>query len=107
MPFQKGQSGNPGGRAKERAWAETIRIAVNEAYENGDKKKLRALADKLVQKALDGDMAAMKEIGDRLDGKPAQSTHITGEVESPMVARMPAMCETSEDWQAQYAPKVH
>ena len=77
MTWKKGQSGNPNGRAKDKLWADAIRIAVNEAYEVGDKKKLRVLADKLVDKALEGEIAAMKEIGDRLDGKPAQSVDVT------------------------------
>lgn len=38
-----------------------------------DGKKLRALAEKIIDKALEGDVAALKEIGDRMDGKPAQA----------------------------------
>ncbi len=60
MTWKKGQSGNPNGRAKDKVWGDAIRIAVNEAYEGGDRKKLRVLADKLVDKALEGDMTAMK-----------------------------------------------
>ena len=77
MTWKKGQSGNPNGRAKDKLWADAIRIAVNEAYEGGDRKKLRVLADKLVDKAIEGEIAAMKEIGDRLDGKAAQSGDVT------------------------------
>jgi hypothetical protein len=77
MTWKKGQSGNPNGRAKDKLWADAIRIAVNEAYEDGDKKKLRVLADRLVDKALEGEISAMKEIGDRLDGKAAQSVDVT------------------------------
>jgi hypothetical protein len=77
MTWKKGQSGNPKGRAKDKSWADAIRIAVNEAYEGGDRKKLRVLADRLVDKALEGEIAAMKEIGDRLDGKAAQSVDVT------------------------------
>ena len=69
---------NPGGgKGQDKHWSDAIRIAVNEAHENGDGKKLRALADKLVEKALEGDMQAMKEIGDRLDGNAAQSVDLT------------------------------
>lgn len=42
-----------------------------------DGKKLRKLADAIVDKALDGDVSALKEIGDRLDGKPHQSVSAT------------------------------
>lgn len=46
-------------------------LAVNERM--GDRKKLRALADVLVDKALEGDVQAIREIGDRLEGKPSQA----------------------------------
>ena len=70
---------NPGGgKGQDKVWSDAIRIAVNEAYEDGDRKKLRALAEKLVAKALDGDMAAIREIGDRLDGKSPQYAEIAG-----------------------------
>lgn len=74
MAWQKGQSGNPAGRSKDKVWADAIRIAVNESA--GDRRRLRALADKLVEEALSGNMQAMKEIGDRLDGKAAQSVDV-------------------------------
>ena len=106
MTFVKGQSGNPGGRAREKTWADAIRIAVNEAYEDGDKKKLRVLADKLVDKALQGEIAAMKEIGDRLDGKAAQSVAVSGDAATSYVVHMPEVCKTAEEWQKQYAPKI-
>lgn len=35
--------------------------------------RLERLADALVTKALAGDVTAIREIGDRMDGKPAQS----------------------------------
>ncbi len=76
---------NPGGgKGQDKVWSDAIRIEVNEAYEDGDRKKLRALAEKLVAKALDGDMAAMKEIGDRLDGKSPQYSEIAGAGGAPL-----------------------
>jgi hypothetical protein len=38
-----------------------------------DHKALRRIASALIEKAASGDVAAIKEIGDRLDGKPAQA----------------------------------
>jgi hypothetical protein len=72
MTFQPGQSGNPGGRSKNKEWAAALRIAVNEAHEEG-KTKLRALADKIVSEGLAGNVQALKEIGDRIDGKVPQA----------------------------------
>ena len=92
-----------GGKGQDKLWADAIRIAVNEAYEGGDRKKLRVLADRLVDKALEGEIAAMKEIGDRLDGKAAQSVEMSGET-SHRYALMPDEALTAEEWQKQYAP---
>ena len=39
--------------------------------------KLRLIARKLVDKAIEGDVGAIKEIADRTDGKPAQESHVT------------------------------
>ncbi|MBX6392553.1 MAG: hypothetical protein IRY96_03695 [Burkholderiales bacterium] len=35
--------------------------------------RLRLVASKLVDRAIDGDVAAIKEIGDRVDGRPPQA----------------------------------
>lgn len=56
---------------KERSFANMLRIAINEANEEGGT-KLREVADALVTKATTGDVQAIKEIADRLDGKPQQ-----------------------------------
>jgi hypothetical protein len=74
MPFQKGQSGNPHGRGVEKVWRDAVMLAVNEKDGKGKdaRKKLRRLAEALVDAGLGGDISAIREIGDRLDGKPAQ-----------------------------------
>jgi hypothetical protein len=46
--------------------------------EEGKPKKLERLADKLVEAGLEGDVSALKEIGDRLDGKPKQAVEASG-----------------------------
>lgn len=74
--FAKGKSGNPGGRPKEKAFADAVRLAVNRDAEDG-RKKLALLADKLVEFALAGEGWAMQQIADRLDGKPAQESTVT------------------------------
>jgi hypothetical protein len=45
---------------------------LKRTHADGNTKRLELLADKLVEKALDGDVTAIKEIGDRLDGKAKQ-----------------------------------
>jgi hypothetical protein len=44
-----------------------------EICNGNDHRVLRALARKLVETGLEGDLAALREIGDRLDGKPSQA----------------------------------
>jgi len=67
---------------KNRPWAE----AVNRALLAEDGKKLRALADKLIARALEGDVTALKEIGDRVDGKAVQA--IAGVSDEPLVVKI-------------------
>ena len=56
----------------EKTFANMLRVAIKEAHgEGGD--KLRAVADALVTKAISGDVPAIKEIADRLDGKVPQA----------------------------------
>ena len=52
-----------------RLWANAIRRAVMQS----SGKKLRSLAERLIERASQGDISALKELGDRLDGKSAQS----------------------------------
>jgi len=72
------------GRKGEKHWRDAVSIAVNEVVEGdeGGKRKLRAIADKLVELAMDGDMAAIKEIGDRMDGKAPVSADLTSNGET-------------------------
>lgn len=59
---------------KGKAWAEAIRRAIREKYEGEDyEAKLAKLARKLVDAADSSDMQALKEIGDRVDGKAHQT----------------------------------
>lgn len=57
---------------KEKSFANMLRIAINEASDNGGT-KLRDVANALVEKAISGDVQAIKEVADRLDGKVAQA----------------------------------
>lgn len=75
MTWKPGQSGNPRGRLSEKAFADAVRIVVNENDKTGVR-KLRRLAERLVDEALDGQGWAMCQIADRLDGKPAQESTV-------------------------------
>ena len=72
--------GNQNARKENRLWGETIRRAVAQ----NDSVKLRGLADKLIELAAAGDVSALREIGDRLDGKPAQQLQLSGDENQPL-----------------------
>jgi hypothetical protein len=56
---------------KEKSFANMLRIAISEAHGEGGT-RLRAVADALVMKAMDGDVPAIRELADRIDGKVPQ-----------------------------------
>lgn len=71
------------GRPKsEKTFANMLRIAIKEAHGDGGD-KLRAVADALVSKAISGDVPAIKEIADRLDGKVPQA--LVGDDDEPPI----------------------
>ena len=74
--WQKGQSGNPGGRP-EKAFTDALRLVMAEDDPVRKKRKLRCVAEKLYEKAMEGEGWAVCQIGDRLDGKPAQESTVT------------------------------
>jgi hypothetical protein len=73
MPFQPGQSGNPNGARVGKPWRDAIQRALARAELEGNHKSVNALAERLLEKAAEGDMAAIKELGDRVDGKVPQA----------------------------------
>ncbi len=65
--------------SKSKEWAETLRRAANRKS-NGESNErwLNIIADRVVRAAADGDMQSVKELGDRLDGKPKQVNEHSG-----------------------------
>ena len=74
--------GNRNSSRDNRLWGDTIRRAAKEQ----DGKRLRAIADKLFDEAAAGNVIAMKEIGDRLDGKAHQT--ITADVDATVTVQV-------------------
>jgi hypothetical protein len=70
--------------ARAKVWKAAIERAL-EVRGAGDRlAALNALAEKLLAKAEEGDMSALKELGDRLDGKSVQP--VAGDADGPPVA---------------------
>lgn len=69
---------------KEKSFANMLNIELCQLLGTGlDGKpitKLRKIAEVLVSKAMDGDMAAINAVADRTDGKPMQAIEHSGEI---------------------------
>jgi hypothetical protein len=66
--------GNTYSSRNNRLWADTLRRAVVQS----DAERLRMIAEALIDKAASGDVSAIKELGDRLDGKSVATQELTG-----------------------------
>jgi len=76
---------NPTGSKPDKLMRDAIMVALNRAAKDADGKptrKMALIADKLVELAIEGDMAAIKEINDRVDGKASQP--LVGERDQPI-----------------------
>ena len=69
-------------RKSDKVWRDAVMRAVARRESKKDPQALEKLADSLVAKGLDGDVSALKEIGDRLDGRPAQT--VQGNPDQPV-----------------------
>ena len=93
MPFEKGQSGNPGGRPKVVAEVkELARAHTGEAIET----LVSIMTNPKV--CTSGESVCCKCTTRRGYGKPPQ--HITGEGGPSYVVRLPEPCKTAEEWVA-------
>ena len=82
MPFKEG---NQEGRSKG-LYQSALKRALARASKSVDG-GLNDVTDKLVASALDGEQWAIKEIADRIDGRPAQSVTVGGDEENPLVIK--------------------
>src|SRR5438552_348239 len=78
---------NPRGQQRDKLYREALRLVLCEDPDepfppvteaDGPMKRLRGIARVHVKKAEEGDMQAIKELADRLDGKPAQMLEHVG-----------------------------
>lgn len=91
------------GAWSEKAFKDALRVSVQKNVAGGGGKRLMRLADVLVAKGLDGDVMAIKEIADRLDGKPHQTQDIAVTDERSVI-RAPETSEDADAWQASHKP---
>ena len=105
MAWKKGQSGNPLGRLPgEKQFADQLRIVLAEPVDKNDPqsvRKLRRIAEKLVECALNGEPWAICQVADRIDGKA--TAEIQTEQKHRYVIEAPAQL-TREQWIAKHSP---
>lgn len=71
-----------GSQNKDKPFRDALRMELAALGE--DSKALRSIARSLIAAASEGKMDAIKEIGDRMDGKPAQAI-IGGDEDDPAI----------------------
>ena len=71
-------------QSKTKPWADAIRRALARREKTGKGADLNRLAEALLDKAAEGDLTALRELGDRLDGRPSQA--ISAEVTTPPIS---------------------
>lgn len=68
--------------AKAKVWAAAIHRALERRKPADERiQAIDELADKLIEQCLSGNLAALQEFGNRLDGKPAQAVTVAGDDE--------------------------
>jgi hypothetical protein len=75
---------NPRGQQRDKIYREALRLELADMSEGIDLKKLREIARAHIEKAAAGDMQAIKELADRLDGRPAQILEHSGPDSEPI-----------------------
>lgn len=76
--------GNKEAGKRKKVWRDAISRAMERREGKLDLLGIDLLADRLIDEAMAGDMVAMKEIGDRIDGKPTQAI-VGGDEDDPPI----------------------
>lgn len=81
-----------------RADGKRFQIALHNALQRKNAQDkweaLTDLAEKLVDEGLNGNIVAIKEVADRLDGKSAQSVAVTGADGGPFIVQVVSFANT-------------
>lgn len=78
--------GRPAG-SETKPWKDAVRKAASAIDPSTKRRNLELLAESLIRKAKDGDIGAIKEFGDRYDGKVPQALQHQGHDGSALVVK--------------------
>jgi hypothetical protein len=79
-PWPKGVSGNPGGRPKKKLISDELeRLLQVEAPDAGGRTWATVVAEALLHQARKGDVRAIAELANRIEGKPLQPVELSGD----------------------------
>lgn len=111
MAFQSGNSGNPEGQKRAKLIRESLTRAVLDDVNAPlpPKSKLDAIIAQHLEKALEGDISAIKEIYDRIDGKVPQAVVGGDDDDNPikmLVSRIELVAPSLEAAQERIALEV-
>lgn len=76
------------GPKSDKLWSDAVRRAVLRSDKGSKTRRLEQLADKLVALGIEGEVAAIKEIGDRIDGRPMQLQTHEGNPDNPIIQKV-------------------
>lgn len=69
---------------KSKIWTAAIERALEKRSKRDQIEAIDELAEKFLERVEAGDMQAFKELGDRLEGKPAQAINVGGQEDNPL-----------------------
>lgn len=73
---------------KNKPWSDALRKALLQS----DGARLRRIAEALLKKAEEGDIAALKELGDRVEGRVIQQIEQSGKDGAPLMPTTVIVC---------------
>jgi hypothetical protein len=100
-PWPKGVSGNPGGRPKSKPLTEELERLLEQKPPKGKGETWAALiAQALVVKASKGDVRAISELANRLEGKPLQAIEIDENANTTLAERIEQARKQVSEWKS-------
>jgi hypothetical protein len=88
-PWPKGVSGNPGGRPKKQPITEELeRLLAEEAPNHNGQTWAAVIAEALLLQASEGDIKAISELANRVEGKPLQAFSVSNDSYESLAERL-------------------